>query len=290
MKDTEIQDILSKNKLNIIKGTPFTKSTIHCERCDQTFYSRPCDLISRSKGTCTVCRGLTDTLLEDERVHLSFDKTSKKRKLTLLDYGITAYGGSKDLVRAYEKMYHPKDNEEFKFIKGTNQLYAVSNLGTVISLRAKFPKAILNSRKTYTTVSTGAEGNLKSEYVHRLVAETFLKKPITDEFLCVNHKDGNKHNNCVSNLAWVTYQENTEHAIATGLQTVTDFGLERIPVLLENEKIQLEFPSICDAGQYLLDNGYTRTKVKKTITSFLVGVLNPSRVEKTAYGFTITKI
>jgi hypothetical protein len=54
--------------------------------------------------------------------------------------------------------------------------------------------------------------------VHRLVAEVFLPPP--DAVFAkntVNHKDGNKRNNVVSNLEWASYKENTAHARATGL-------------------------------------------------------------------------
>jgi hypothetical protein len=52
--------------------------------------------------------------------------------------------------------------------------------------------------------------------VHRVVAEAFIPNPQGKR--CVNHKDGNKLNNNVSNLEWVTYSENTTHAFKTGLE------------------------------------------------------------------------
>lgn len=60
--------------------------------------------------------------------------------------------------------------------------------------------------------------------VHRAVAEAFIPNP--NNLPCVNHIDGNKENNHVSNLEWVTYQENSQHAAKTGLiQTGKDSHL-----------------------------------------------------------------
>lgn len=47
--------------------------------------------------------------------------------------------------------------------------------------------------------------------VHRLVCQTFHSKPTTTQTLTAAHLDGNKFNNCVSNLAWVTSSENRMH-------------------------------------------------------------------------------
>lgn len=51
----------------------------------------------------------------------------------------------------------------------------------------------------------------KTLYVHRLIAETFLPNP--DSLPEVNHKDGDKANNHVSNLEWVSKSQNAQHAL-----------------------------------------------------------------------------
>lgn len=53
--------------------------------------------------------------------------------------------------------------------------------------------------------------------LHRLVALHFIPNPENKPE--VNHIDGDKSNNCVNNLEWVTSSENKQHALATGLKT-----------------------------------------------------------------------
>jgi homing nuclease of hnh family with numod4 and ienr domains len=62
--------------------------------------------------------------------------------------------------------------------------------------------------------------------VHRLVAYLFIPNP-NYENLMINHKDGNKLNNHVSNLEWCTAYENNKHARDTGLNNVSKSNHDR---------------------------------------------------------------
>ena len=58
------------------------------------------------------------------------------------------------------------------------------------------------------------DGKVKQFCVHKLVAMAFIPNP--NNFTVVDHLDGNKRNNCVENLEWVTQKENVHRCIAKG--------------------------------------------------------------------------
>lgn len=113
------------------------------------------------------------------------------------------------------------NNEIWYPLKGYENLYEISKTGKIKSLKKKhrtFEK-LLKPKLTkdgYYQVSLYKNGKSKCLRVHRLVALNFLENPENKEQ--VNHKDGNKLNNCVDNLEFCTNQENIDHSIRIGLQ------------------------------------------------------------------------
>jgi len=124
-----------------------------------------------------------------------------------------------------------RQKEEWKDIKGFEGLYQVSNLGQIKSLyftsnktKKKYRRdKILKQQKDkqgYMTIRLSYFGKDKTYKTHRLVAKTFI--PNIENKLEINHIDGNKANNIVSNLEWTTRSENQKHAYKYGLQTQTE--------------------------------------------------------------------
>lgn len=111
------------------------------------------------------------------------------------------------------------DFEIWKPIKGYEGLYDVSNLGNIRSLPRNTTKGkILKPQKdtnNYMMVGLVKDKKTKFKRIHRIVAETFLDN--INNLPEVNHKDGNKKNNNVNNLEWVTSKENIHHAIKNKL-------------------------------------------------------------------------
>ena len=113
--------------------------------------------------------------------------------------------------------------EVYKDIIGYDGKYKISNLGNVMSMNyrgnTKKPKVLtpIKHHLGYLLVHL-VDGNnkVRIKMIHTLVAEAFIPNPEGKKF--VNHIDGNKQNNAVTNLEWATSKENMNHAIRTGLR------------------------------------------------------------------------
>lgn len=90
--------------------------------------------------------------------------------------------------------------------------YEITYDGQVINKRTGHILKPQPNGKGYLRVVLGGQ----RYFVHRLVAQKYV--PNENGYDQVNHKDGNKLNNCADNLEWVTNQQNRNHAVQNGLQ------------------------------------------------------------------------
>jgi len=148
--------------------------------------------------------------------------------------------------------------------------YTISRNGDVVNIKRDYT---LIPRGTgfgnYLTVAIiNDNGVRKTKYVHRLLAESFLHN--IDNKPVVNHKDGNKRNNSISNLEWCTVSENVQHAYDSGLHHKASSTDSPNTKLTERDVI-----SIC---QYLMEG--TRpidiAKIKRVSKSVVKNIQNQS--------------
>lgn len=104
------------------------------------------------------------------------------------------------------------------FIDCVETNYSVSNIGEVRNDKTgKIMK--LGFHQGYRTVGLTVNGKMTGKRVHRLVAFAFIPNPENKPY--VNHINGDRGDNRVENLEWVTPAENTQHAVRTGLMAPT---------------------------------------------------------------------
>jgi hypothetical protein len=110
--------------------------------------------------------------------------------------------------------------ENSKYVEGTEQRYSVTTEGRVYRhsyvdtagalLKGRWNKPVSN-RYGYQMISILG----KYHALHRVIAKAFIPNPENKPE--INHVDGIKDNNVISNLEWCTRSENAQHAVDTGL-------------------------------------------------------------------------
>jgi hypothetical protein len=133
--------------------------------------------------------------------------------------------GLKRLIEIKENQYRSKDakrsKEEMLLLSFLNKEYYCDNLGNIYSNKTQQKRQIRNNKKCSLVVRRYIECGFYLEgcrflfKAHRAIYIYFnglILKGYT-----INHKDGNKHNNCIENLEAVTQKENILHAWKTGL-------------------------------------------------------------------------
>ena len=140
------------------------------------------------------------------------NSTSKMHKLLSKPFEMSDF--SFDHLTGYKneiKQFIPLIDEMSEEWKEIQYGYEISNQG-----RVKNPKGKILGGSTHKDGYRFITIKGKQIPIHRIVAESFIENEYNKPF--VNHKDGNKMNNSVDNLEWVTQQENIQHSYKNKLQ------------------------------------------------------------------------
>jgi len=114
-----------------------------------------------------------------------------------------------------------------KVSRNTN--YSINKAGQIRNDKTgNIKKVYVNKQNGYLTVDLYSNNKPQKVTVHRLIAEAFIPNP--DNKPCIDHKDGDRQNNKLSNLRWSTYSENNSRFSTTGVRS------ERIKVTHYTER------------------------------------------------------
>lgn len=135
-------------------------------------------------------------------------------------------------IKDYENLYEVSDTGQ---VRSLDRIIPVSNQNDRV-FKGKVLSQTPNKNTQYLMVNLWKNNKGTNYYSHRLVAQAFIDNPCN--LPEVNHKDGNKQNNNVSNLEWVDKQGNVNHAIETGLKVYTNSYTEKEFLVLLHEVIK----------------------------------------------------
>ena len=169
-------------------------------------------------------------------------------------------------------------NEIWRDIKGYEGLYQISNLGRVkslgrksysnVCLKDKILNPALECKNGYKRVCLCKDGKEKRIKVHRLVAQAFIPNP--DNKPIINHKDGNKLNNSVDNLEWISRSDNVKHAYQIGLNRPSGGGHNKKAIrIVETGEVYISQEDCAKAingstaGVSMVINGKRKTNIYK---------------------------
>jgi hypothetical protein len=154
------------------------------------------------------------------------------------------------------------EGEIWKDVVGYEGYYMVSSFGRLASLGRlvrfgsmllpKAPKimSITSTNERYNKAVLKVDGTKKSVNVHRLVATAFIPNP--NNYRCIDHIDGDKTNNHISNLRWCSDLINQNNPITRAKQrtTLRNKGSKFAPVKIvgiKEDKSIIVYDTICEA-------------------------------------------
>ena len=149
-----------------------------------------------------------------------------------------------------------------KDIRNYEGLYAVTEDGKVYSYKSKRFLTPFPDKDGYNRVNLRKDGGAKQFAVHRLVAETFVENP--DNLETVDHIDGNKQNNTIGNLQWMTRGGNAMKANSRPVKCLEN-GIIYPSQTAAAKELNLDASSISKAARGLIKQtkGYHFEYVEK---------------------------
>lgn len=139
---------------------------------------------------------------------------------------------------------------ETKLIKGFEN-YTVSSTGVITNIKTNKTLKLQKDTKGYYmfTLRSPITKKRKAFRIHVVVASHFIDENFLESGLKVNHIDGDKANNDVSNLEIVTQKENIEHAYKHGLRK--NFYKKILQIDIESGDILNEFATVIEVSKFL---------------------------------------
>lgn len=156
--------------------------------------------------------------------------------------------------------------EIFKDVVNYEGIYQISNFGNIKTLKRNIynklgklhyiqPEKLLKPtvfKNGYKYISMHKNKKVKVKTIHSLVAEAFIYNIHNKR--TINHIDGNKLNNHISNLEWATDKENLEHNFNIGIT-------KRYSVIAYNDNSYLEFKKVSDAKKL----GFSQNLISESV-------------------------
>lgn len=162
-------------------------------------------------------------------------------------------------------------------LKEFNDSHLVSNLGRVKTTKGRILKQRFD-RDGYYQVNLYNKGLEKTKKVHRIVALTFLSDHYEDS-LVVNHKDGVKTNNVVSNLEFTTISGNTQHAYDMNLEGKgADHAASIQTALYRKGQLISQYETIKD---FEFCSGMSRGRIKHLMDNKILDIVKISEIDYT---------
>lgn len=191
------------------------------------------------------CSSVYDSL-RDGKSHMGYTFVYVSELSTYLDRRITRPKGTWKDISGYEGLYQISDDGRI----WSCERIVIRSSGEPNIIRGKLLSTNRKDGGYYTVSLTDINHRIISYTLHRLVALAFIPNPENKPE--VNHIDGDKSNNSVSNLEWCTRIENQHHAIINGLtpsgqyshmKKMSDAALKKNckPILCVNNNIK--YPS-----------------------------------------------